>query len=87
MYLVRIYLTFLLHVYRTPRSGGISTVQLRGKLPHMLRIILFHLHAYKLSQAASYPEHLSLCEDRVAQLKAHSYENHGRLGIQKLVPC
>jgi hypothetical protein len=34
----------------------------------------FILHAYKLSQTASYPEHHVLCEDRVAQLKAHSYD-------------
>jgi hypothetical protein len=62
------------HVYYTPRSGVISTVQLRSKLSHILRIIPFHLHAYKLSQAASYPEHHAHCEDRVAQLKAHSYD-------------
>ncbi|KAJ8584560.1 hypothetical protein M405DRAFT_826564, partial [Rhizopogon salebrosus TDB-379] len=30
----------------TPRSGGISTVQLRKKLPHILRTI----PSYKLSQ-------------------------------------
>src|SRR6201747_1362071 len=27
------------HVYRTPRSGDISTVQPRSKLPHILHII------------------------------------------------
>jgi hypothetical protein len=57
MYLVRIYLTFLLHVYRTSRPGGITTVQLRSKLPHILRIICT-VHAYKLLQTAMYPENL-----------------------------
>jgi hypothetical protein len=42
MYLVRIYLTFLLHMYRTTRPGGATTVQLRSKLPHILRIICTH---------------------------------------------
>jgi hypothetical protein len=66
---------FPLHVYRTPRSGGISsTVQLRSKLSHILRMIPFHLHTYKLSQIASYLEHHSVCEDRASQLKAHSYD-------------
>jgi hypothetical protein len=76
--------------YRTPRSGGISTVQLRSKLPHILHIIPFHLHSYRLSQPASYPEHHSLCEDRASQLKAHSYDivpEFWWLGHTKLVPC
>ncbi|KAJ8588853.1 hypothetical protein M405DRAFT_818988 [Rhizopogon salebrosus TDB-379] len=29
-------------MYHTPRSGGTSTVQLRSKLPHILRTIPFH---------------------------------------------
>jgi hypothetical protein len=44
---VRIYLTFLLHAYRTTRPGGITTVQLRSKLPHILRIIFTHTNYWK----------------------------------------
>ena len=47
MYLVRIYLTFLLHVYRTTRPGGITTVQLGSKLPHILRIVFTHTNYRK----------------------------------------
>jgi hypothetical protein len=66
-----------LHMCRTPRSGGISTVQLRSKLPHIMRTIPFHTNYRRLpgilSSWASCPLRESSCPTQGAFLRYRSW--------------